>query len=467
MNITENLSQYLNTKIKDATPFEDDICGIWVSDLCFDIKKDAIPYLVMEISKNETGNYDSKILPYCTFATRTRMYQGNSFNYTPVSSEGTGSSYIAQSYSDTVIPATEIISFAFGNQKFNEGISEGAVKTISTTMDNVAESAAQQAAYDIDDPTTRMITLALIDIGNNIAKLIPYWLSLDTKRSIHIATNMERIFPGCAQLNLVTTNIVERSDGYEKESADSVQMKMYKLYPEYNITFADKGNELFGYRQFSESEIKKSDGYEHLKALKDHSYFNRQSYKNLEQKIVDYCWTKSEENPNMKVMAALCMESFEHAKKGLFELNYENADGSFQGWMDMQGKKSGKGVLTSNSGYKYVGAFENDHFSFGTITRIDKQTGTTKEEYTGNFVNNKFDGDGILSYADGRFLKGKWRKGEFKEGDGSYDGGVFTGKWKVLKKEAKTVPTGKGTLVKPDGETITGTWKNGVLATKK
>ncbi|MDR0683258.1 MAG: hypothetical protein LBG15_15670 [Dysgonamonadaceae bacterium] len=471
MEINKDISQYLNTKIKDATPFEDDICGIWVSDLSFDIDKDAIPYLVMEIAKDGNRDYNSKILPYCTYAKKMKMYQGNPFNYHPVSAEGANSSYIAHSYSNTTIPQNEIISFSFGDQKFRAGISTGTVEFVAGVTDEITESVAKSAAYQLDDPLENAaVQLGIYAVGT-IIKSVTYLLSLDTKKTVHIATNMERIFSGVAQLNMVTTNIVEKSNHYEKESTDSIQIKMYKLYPEYNIMFADKDNELFGYKQFSESETKKSEEYGLLSALKERGYFNRRSYKNLEQKIVDYCWAKSDENPNMKTMAAICMESFEHAKKGLFELNYEDANGSFAGWINMKGQKNGNGALISHSGYKYVGIFENDRLKSGSYTVFDPETKNVKAEYTGEFKNDKFDGNGLMTTFDSTgqklsFLDGKWKAGEFKEGQGSYDGGIFTGKWKMLKKERKIVPDGKGVWVKPDSET-TGTWKNGVYVEEK
>ncbi|MDR1458893.1 MAG: hypothetical protein LBI60_01585, partial [Bacteroidales bacterium] len=289
------------------------------------------------------------------------------------------------------------------------------------------------------------------------------------------------------------TYMTEKSNGYERQSADSASMKMYKLYPEYNIMFADKGNELFGYERFDKNEIRQTGEYEHLSALKEHGYFNRQSYKNLENKILDYCWAKSEENPNMKITAALCMESFENAKQGLFEYNYNNADGSFHGWMDASQKKNGKGILISNTGYKYVGSFKNDFMEYGTITMFDG-TNVVKGQYTGSFKENNYEGNGMqtafhangdtLYTFRGKFSKGMrngqgtlsfndtiysgtWKKGEFVEGKGTYDGGIYTGKWKLLKNEKRTVPDGKGVLRKPDGETITGNWKDGILVTKK
>jgi len=58
----KNLLEYYGYKIKESTPFEDDICGVWVSDLSVD--KNSLPYLAIKIDKSGNVNYSATILPY-------------------------------------------------------------------------------------------------------------------------------------------------------------------------------------------------------------------------------------------------------------------------------------------------------------------------------------------------------------------------------------------------------------------
>jgi len=467
MGISENLSQHFNLTTRDVAPFEDDMVGIWVSDLSFDIDGDALPFLAIQISRDRDGSFRAVILPHCTFAQNKRMYQGRPFNLSPVRAEGTGSNFLAHSFSHTVVPEDEVISFSFGNERFIRGISETTVQILTSSIDDATEAAVRSIAYTTDDFWKQTGRTVVVTIISEIIKGLTAQASVDRKRSVHIAATMERIFPGVATLNLVTTNILERTDGFERESADNIQMRMYKLYPEYNIVFADRGNEFFGYRRFSEEEIKQSEQYELLRGMRRRGYFNRMSYRQLEQRVLDYCWAKAEENPNMKEVAAFIMESFEHAKRGLVELNYESAHSTFQGWIDQRGRKTGKGVLSS-AGFQYVGAFENDSFTFGTLTLINPRTGMAEAEYTGSFSNNRFHGNGIFIFADGRFLNGTWRRDEFREGKGTHEDGIFTGRWRTIRGEERiVVPHGRGTFVSADGEIITGTWRNGVLTNQR
>jgi len=493
MTTNKSLTQYYAAKLKDATPFEDDISGVWVSDLTFDIEKSALPYLAIKISKKEEGSYDAKILPYCGLAKKNNMYKGKPFGYYPVINKEVGSDYYAYSYFDTM-PHNEAIAFHFTNSKFRRGISEEAVISANKGVNTFTEGLVSVCA-EFDNVWIRGGCKVVMYTFGALIKGLIYLFSIDTKKTFHIAADMEQIFPGCLQLRLERTRLVEKSNGYERKSSDNSTMKMYKLYPEYNIVFADKGNELFGHDVFSKEEIQQTEEYEYLNALKEHGYFNRQSYKKLESKVLDYCWAKAEEDPNMKIAAYQSMASFENAKKGLFSYDYDGADGSFHGWVNKSNKKNGKGVLVSNTGnYKYVGSFKNDYMESGKLTVFEGKN--VKGEYTGSFKKNQYDGNGVhtafnidngdvLYYYEGAFSKGMrhgqgtlfmndnsiysgiWSKGELKYGEGTYDGGIYTGKWKYLKGENKPVPNGKGTLVRDNGETVTGTWKDGVFVPEK
>ena len=78
-------------------------------------------------------------------------------------------------------------------------------------------------------------------------------------------------------------------------------------------------------------------------------------------------------------------------------------------------------------------------------------------QYEGDFINDKFDGNGIYFDKDGNYYDGKWKKGlrhgkgitYFKDGRKQYDGDFVNGK-----------AEGKGKYYYEDGNYYVGLWKN-------
>lgn len=490
VNANKNLLEYYGYKIKETTPFEDDICGIWVSDLSVD--KNSLPYFVIKIDKSGEGNYNATILPYCTFSKTFNMYKGKPFEYSKIGSDAEQVGYFANSYSSTIIAENNIISFNFGDEKFRKGMSAAAANIGIQTTGEVGKAATEAIAANLDySPTEAVLLTGAVQLGTALVQGLFTLATTSTKKATVITTDIQRIFAGCAELNLIQTTIVEKSTGYEKESIDTTQIRVHKLYPEYNIMFADKDEELFGNQIFSKSEIMQMDDYSYLQALKDKGYFNRESYKKLSKKVSDYCWIKAEENPEMKTMAYLIDESFKYSTKGLSYKKFQNKVGYFEGWTNTTGKLDGWGVCRFNNGGEYVGTWNNNQYSGnGKFTQKDKN-GNILFEYTGTFQKNKLGGKGIFRTPEitykGDFDKGKFNgegkmiliSGEeyngifkdniFREGNGSYDGGIFIGKWKQIKKDGKKmpVPDGKGTIEYANGEKVFGKWKTGVYQNKK
>ena len=101
--------------------------------------------------------------------------------------------------------------------------------------------------------------------------------------------------------------------------------------------FVDVEDELFGSQIYSKDEILKMEDYAYNQALKDKGYYNRQSYKKLSQKISEYCWSKVESNPEMRVMAYFTAESFKYSTQGLLYQKFQQKNGYFEGWTNISG----------------------------------------------------------------------------------------------------------------------------------
>lgn len=80
---------------------------------------------------------------------------------------------------------------------------------------------------------------------------------------------------------------------------------------------------------------------------------------------------------------------------------------SYEGNM-LQGKASGKGILTWSDGDRYEGDFVD-----GNMTGMGIFTCISDDRYEGEFVNGQMNGFGIYYYPDGTIKQGKWVNDEF------------------------------------------------------
>ena len=74
-----------------------------------------------------------------------------------------------------------------------------------------------------------------------------------------------------------------------------------------------------------------------------------------------------------------------------------------------------KGTFISNSGTKYVGTYKKNGHRVGKGTFTDSD----RSEYHGDFDNDRFNGFGILKYANGDKYEGKWIDSEYGD-NGTY-----------------------------------------------
>lgn len=154
--------------------------------------------------------------------------------------------------------------------------------------------------------------------------------------------------------------------------------------------------------------------------------------------------------------------------------------GYYEGQFKMY-QRSGQGILYyPDTGDKYVGQFDNDHFH-GEGVRIWEDT----SEYTGQWVRGQKHGRGDFKSADNLKYIGQWSNGlrhgqgmqEYANGDryegfwfhgvccgiGTYsfvDGSRYDGAWSNGRYD------GNGILVKADGTKERHVYKNGVLCSR-
>lgn len=105
-------------------------------------------------------------------------------------------------------------------------------------------------------------------------------------------------------------------------------------------------------------------------------------------------------------------------------------------------KFDGDGCIEYKNGNVLAGEFSNNRF--------DDPNGFFRyangDEYRGEFENSLFHGKGIFTYNDGRKYIGEWKHGE-KHGDGIFywpDGDIYKGTWINGKRHGKGIKTKNG-----------------------
>ena len=115
-------------------------------------------------------------------------------------------------------------------------------------------------------------------------------------------------------------------------------------------------------------------------------------------------------------------------------------------------KRNGQGTLTYADGSSYIGTWKTDKRNGqGTLTFANGNT------YTGEFKEDKFNGHGTLRWVDGATYTGEFKDGKYNgHGTSKYpDGHTYTGAF------TDNSRNGQGTATDKDGTTYTGAFKDG------
>ncbi|MCL2596188.1 MAG: hypothetical protein FWD66_00695 [Paludibacter sp.] len=445
-----SLTLSLQAQQRDVAPFEDDICGVWVSDLAYD---QSTPYLVINII-NVSDRYRATIMPYCTLAQEYGMYTGVPFKYSLKYNENLKSYFALSSVDSVYSDNSERAFFYFGNTKLEEGMNPEFAKLL---INSIAVPLASLGTWGY--------------LGGAVLGGLFALSTEDNSTNTTMSLNMQRLFVGCMDVNLAIKSYVAKTnkEGFKIKKSDLMQIRLYKLYPEDNILFAAQGNEFFGNVTFTEKETRQMADYKQLKTLKNRSNFNKQSYKKLSETINNYLLTRATTNPEFEQLAEDCALRLEKGAEGLSYRQFTRRGAILEGWVDKNGYIKGQGVYTRNNGEVYIGNFNRNVFwGEGTLTYRDTITNDVTTEYTGTFKNGQFNGEGTLTDAIGSMYAGTWKNGNPVQGTISYlNGDRFNGQCTFNKRTQKLEPKGKGTMVYADGQSAEGIWKNNEFITKK
>ena len=130
------------------------------------------------------------------------------------------------------------------------------------------------------------------------------------------------------------------------------------------------------------------------------------------------------------------------------------SDGSYEGEINKNKQKHGKGFFRWSDGSYYNGLYENDkRHGEGRFLWANGET------YEGIYVQDKRTGRGIYRWSDGSMYSGSFFNGK-RHGNGiftSADGIRYEGEW------LHDVQHGKGKLIFPNDKILIGTWIEGTL----
>ena len=111
--------------------------------------------------------------------------------------------------------------------------------------------------------------------------------------------------------------------------------------------------------------------------------------------------------------------------------------------------------INEENGEYYIGDLSNGHKNGQGIIYYKNNS----IKYQGNFVNDKFEGDGRFNWVNGEYYDGNWKRGQsngsgkiyYSNNNLKYEGNFSNGK-----------PEGFGKYIWEDGEYYIGQWKNGL-----
>ncbi|MDR0691901.1 MAG: hypothetical protein LBF69_02550 [Prevotellaceae bacterium] len=445
----DSIIAFKNEIIRLNTSFFDDVCGIWVSD--YSVSADKIPYLAFTVTKiSENGKYQATILPFCSL-------------YAAIKSEDA-----ARGYNTKV--RSNYANLYFGSERYKKGnpfAAQMGIEFVGSFGRELIKGFKYQQLInpnklDLGSMLGGAATEILVDLA--LTALIEWSVSKTYTTTFDML--IDRIFAGCIDITVHESQYLNRSDGQNSEAHFQKKFMMYKLYPEYNVTFAANAYPLykkwikinpadsvignsklnknkictFGSKQPTDAEIEQLNL--NSKNVKD---FNIQAYEKLKNKVLG-SYASISEDPENDPLTNEIKENFEYCTQGMLRINEKY-------YRDFTGIKSGKeglGFSRMPNG-EYIGEYVKNARNGKGYYKWDDG-----DEYDGEWKNNKMHGTGYYKWANGSEYDGEWKNNKM-HGKGYYkkDGNEYVGEYKNDMKH------GNGYFKWKDGDVFEGTFKNG------
>jgi hypothetical protein len=451
----ESLRVYYNALSKVSVPLDKNICGIWISGYTIDSKQ--IPYLVMEITKDESDSLIATIVPYCSFAKEHAIYQKDYYNMSKKNIDQVQMAYtgyipknnLASTKDLTIDKNTNLATFYFGDQHLktgNEFLSQFGVRYIESIVNSMLNSPTLSSGSFFQN----MLGQSMINIGGAAMSLWIADMSASQNKVTTLDMLMQEDFPGCSEMTLITRTFIAKSNDAISIKEDTSKYMMYKIYPEYDITFYAGNDDLFGHVIFNKKEYMKNKSYKKIST--NRGKYNDLAYKTIYNKIHDFFQKSPYRNDS--TIAHKLEEDTTYAHKGLKWGRIDNLFIEYNGYLDQYSTPCGYGywrdkilkteywggLIKGNLGYHYHGKgilvkknsrYEGE-FHKGKMQGKGVLLEKDSIRYEGEFLKNKQNGYGVCHYPNGDIYEGYWRDNR-KEGEGAMkyaNGETYSGMWK-------------------------------------
>lgn len=482
--------------LRNNLAFQDDLCGIWVSDYTED--KHKAPYLILEIEKTD-GGYVAHLHPTCQVAwkyptyTYTGKYKYHERTELPTTNCAIfwdKSAVYAHFASKNVQSAHPISAQMFENAGMQ--ILESAKKLHS---DVTSDPDFYRLLTSSDRWQFHGATVGLMAFGAALG-IIAALLESARSTGYSIEFEGEYIQKGVMECVLNEDKLNFSTVTGEVTQSKTTPLRMYKIYPDYELRFIGYNNWLVGCHSFTRKEARTFSEYKYRgeKTL----IYNKKSYGILKDKFAgsDFYDEFVESNEGI-VWGAISTEYGFYSgklKEGIPICDsavhfFKNENSRFEGVVK-DNKRCGSGI---NYEYgdstelikKTIGTWEDGKLS-GYVVSDDY---LNHQHFEGNYSDGYRSGNGVLTdTANNIVYEGSWKEhwwqdclngnvieknldgevlfiGEYednhREGHGRekyWDGSIYEGTWKNGLKD------GNGVLQIPEiSVSYKQTWKNGIL----
>lgn len=430
------LSQVYASLLLYSDPFEERMCGLWVS--ANSIGLDGAPVLALAVYKDSTDNYVAEINKSCYFA-----------------KEFSTSDYYEKHLSNdlTFLGGRRQMSAFFGDERLRKSRPELAAAGIAAT--NQLTRSISQSISVKNKKNLNSVSNTLAQTANDVAgmALSAYIASLAVAKN-HVKvleiTCKEEI-PGMLTAYLDYDYYLEQSNGKNSEEHYTRRLNLYKIMPQDSILFISPsakqwkpyiGCPVNWIQGFSDDEIAAIDKLGIRKKEKA-KLFNKESYNKLYEKVRGNISQLPQEFVNDSIEKSIEFD-FKYSVQNQFfvsdiimrlpQLSYGNFSGIVESvfpivtWVHPQ--KAAEYVIEKKLRERWYSMCGEWFYlpSYGTFKSENRDE--KRMDYEGEWLKKRFHGHGTLTTSEGtytgEFVKGKRHgKGCFVDTAGNVQEGIW------------------------------------------
>lgn len=242
-------------QFKDNLTFSGDICGIWVSDYSENSIKS--PYFIVEIKKNEGGDYIALIHPNCQIAKKYHTYHEKKYK---IKQRGDLAKSECVLFWDD-----DSVYVNFAEKKFIKGCPTCAHvgSEIGISMLESAKKVFSEVTSDVDFrqapsnfKTEVYASTAAVAVAGLLTAIISTIVAESKSYAYAIEMQLKHPLQGAMECTLTEDMLIISTSGQNEHKVKTLKMNLYRLYPDCDIRFVGVNNQLVGSHHYSLKEAK-------------------------------------------------------------------------------------------------------------------------------------------------------------------------------------------------------------------